>query len=467
MTLDIKESLPEDAKVQEVTFSPQGKYLMTKIRDPVMRSEGTTNVIHAIVTSKQVANIHHSIFTRFSNTDDVAMSVCYKDKTYTVYAHWLNALSRIDDSVFPEGEIFGNIVMTDNSDYMVFIYDLASQKDRVFHQRFPTPGHKLLLLTTADIQRQATSKGKALKEIDYESWRYVGEDDYLLSIHALRADVILLIFAHQVGKPDVKSDIEDFKKQPKVAIVYSIKTNRITKFLRDFLHNDSSVDRLVFSSFGTLILDQSGRMFTTNDSKQISTMTTSGIDHRMTSFLHDGKYVITITLDHKRLIIFSSDKVEIKASIPLHGIAKTVQVARDGQLVVVGLEDGRIQIFRTLLDYMPAMGAAQSLIPTHQFPPAIRARPEMPQDKDEFVESVSTTDPSERQAVKSSEITFQDGVASGGAPAGALRWKKLSVMQKAGTFNANHRPSLKTLTKAITMAHRDPNNKKSRACVIQ
>ena len=308
-------------------------------------------------------------------------------------------------------------VMTDNSDYLMIIYELSTQKDRVFHQRFPTPGRKLLLLTTADIQRQGANKGKALKEIDYESWRYVDDQDYLLSIHALRADVILLIFAHQVGKPDVKADIEDFKKQSKLGIVYSIKTNRVTKSFRDFLHHEANVDRLLFSNLGTFILDQSGRIFTSNDNKPASTMTTSGIDHRMTSFLHDGKYVITITLDHKRLVIFTSNKVEIMASIPLHGVAKSVQLAKDGQLIAVALEDGRIQLFRTLLDYVPAMGAASSLIPTHHFMPALYSRPEVPQDKDEFVESVSTSDPNERRTVlKSTDITFQDGGSAAAVP---------------------------------------------------
>ena len=54
MTLDIKEQLPEEAKVKDVCFSPKGKYLLTKIRDPALLSAGTSDMLHAVVTAKQV-----------------------------------------------------------------------------------------------------------------------------------------------------------------------------------------------------------------------------------------------------------------------------------------------------------------------------------------------------------------------------------------------------------------------------
>lgn len=468
MTMNIKETLPEGAKVKEVSFSPKGKYLLTKIRDPALESDGSTNIIHTIVTSKQVASVQDCIFTQISSNDDLALFVCLRDREYTIYGNLLME-DKMDNCLLPEGEIEGSPIMSDNGDYLIFIYELKAQKDRVFHQRFPQPGRKLMLCTSVDLQRTVSNKGKGLKELDYANWKFITADDYLLSVYPLHSDTILLLFAQGVGKPEVKEDKVEFKKQPKIGLIYSVKANRVLKFFRDFIHHDSDIDRLVISSQGTNILDQAGRIFSSADNKLVSTMTTRGIDHRTTQFLDDGKYVLTLTMDKRRIIIFASDTIEIKASIPIHGIANTIQTAKDGQILIVSCDDGRILLFRTLLDYRPAMGPASALVATHKFAPALRPRPEMPADPDEVIDSVSTLDPFEKRAIHTSEISAKprttDGVTTRSIrPAGDM-WNVLRVKKAAGAFS-DRRPSLKTLTQAITHAHRQPANK-SRACVIQ
>ena len=116
------------------------------------------------------------------------------------------------------------------------------------------------------------------------------------------------------------------------------------------------------------------------------------------------------------------------------------------------------------------MGPASALVSTHKFPPALRPRQEMPADKDEFVASVSTLDTYDTRAVNTGDTqpltTGGVRLTLGGGVTGATsRWGKLRLQQQAGVLTGR-RPSLQTLARGVTQAHRNPTNR-SRACVVQ
>ena len=181
----------------------------------------------------------------------------------------------------------------------------------------------------------------------------VNDNDELLAVKGLSDGNILVVYANDVDPYNFATDIGIVKPQsiPKGAVVFDANARAALKHMPCFLNPSSDVDRLCFSWSSSIIIDQKLNAFKLETSRHVGGADATKMRPESAKLALDGKYMVGISDDQLRILVFRvSDSKEL-GYVFVHGRATCLDVAEDDRTVVVGCHDGRVMILSLILEF--------------------------------------------------------------------------------------------------------------------
>ena len=181
----------------------------------------------------------------------------------------------------------------------------------------------------------------------------VNESDELLAVRGLPDGNILIVYANDVDPYTFATDKGIVKPQsiPKGAVVFDANARAALKHMPCFLYPSSDVDSLRFSTSPSIIVDQKLNAFKLETSRHVGGADCTEMRPESAKLALDGKYMIGISKDQLRILVYRVSDAKELGYVFVHGRATCLDIAEDDRTVVVGCHDGRVMILSLILEF--------------------------------------------------------------------------------------------------------------------
>lgn len=181
----------------------------------------------------------------------------------------------------------------------------------------------------------------------------VDEKDKPLAVKSLVDGNILVIYAKTVDDYIFETDIGIVKPRnvAKGAVICDAESGSAVKHIPCFVDISTDVDRLRISETCSVIIDQKLNVFELDSSRHVGSIDVKLIFPGSANLALDGKYLIGISSDQLRILVFRVSDGKELGFVFVHGRATCLEVAHDGRTIVVGCSDGRVMILSLILEF--------------------------------------------------------------------------------------------------------------------
>ena len=223
--------------------------------------------------------------------------------------------------------------------------------------------------------------------------------------------------------------------------MYDVDNDSLLQRFDQFLSPDVSVDSLVVTRCGSLVLDNHLRIHDVMKGTVLhdASYLRDAAEVKTIRFILNGKYLMMLSKNRREIDLYRvGDKTRLSRCF-VHGKASILHVGSDDRTVFVGCDDGRVMMMMAMLDSPePLREYVQHLASRCQAPPGFEVIMQVPKPLDTDVRQVTNN--------------LHD-------------LRRLSLATQRQVITGRKPPSFRAVETVVNVAQ-EHNRSKSRACVV-
>ncbi|XP_033746900.1 NACHT and WD repeat domain-containing protein 2-like [Pecten maximus] len=360
----IQHSLESEDQIKEVSFSQNGRYILTRAYRTSDQDEDDAewkilrdDIIWDMSANRKVYQLQNNRFVVFSKNSELCLMVaCQKHSQFDWAENAYNLILLQPDSGssasldFPKNTEFVStpkILTTDTTNYFMCVVQTCMKKESSESFMESIRWHEIRLLVR-DLSQAGNEciflrVQNALPEAD--------ETSQFLDAFPVENDNVFLIYGNNVESYtfDAASGIIRPQNIEKGALLYNVEKEVCLKHISSFLEPSTDINNIQFSSRFSVVLDSktniySGCNYTTRCRSETEFAPGTAC------LALDGRYVVGLSCNLREVLVTRSNDGFLKGHMFVHGRATCLNVGADDRTVAVGCEDGRVLILSLILE---------------------------------------------------------------------------------------------------------------------
>ncbi|XP_060064911.1 NACHT and WD repeat domain-containing protein 2-like [Ylistrum balloti] len=379
----IQHSLESEDQIKEVSFSPNGRYILTRAyRTPDQDDDNAEwktlrdDILWDMAANRKVYHLQNNRFVVFSKNSQLClMTACHKYSQFDWTENVYNLVLLQPDSGssasldFPKNTEFVSdpkILTTDMTNYFMCVVQTCMKKESPESFMESVRWHEIRLLV-----RDLSNDGNECIFLRVQNaLPDANETSQFLDAFPVENDNVFLIYGNNVESYTFDATLGIVRPQTieKGALLYNVEKEVCLKHIPSFLEPTTDINHIQFSSKFSVVLDDKTNVYSGSNYMTKCRSETEFAPNTARLAL-DGRYVVGLSSNYREVIVTRSYDGFLKGHMFVHGRATCLTVGADDTTVVVGCEDGRILVLCLILELSDPVKDLIERFPSRQHVP--------------------------------------------------------------------------------------------------